>query len=194
MELTLDLNQRYTYADYLTWLDDKRRELVDGFIHLFSPAPSMRHAEVVRNIGGELYYILRDHEGPCKVFIAPFDVRLPKNGETANDKIYTVVQPDVCVVCDPAKLDNPGCLGAPDLVVEVQSISTGEYDMTEKFYLYEAAGVPEYWVISPYENTMDVFLLQPNGKYDKGTRYTSGALPIQALGGILMALRYIFKS
>jgi Uma2 family endonuclease len=78
--------------------------------------------------------------------------------------------------------------------VEVQSISTKEYDKTEKFHLYEASRVPEYWIVSPYENTVDIFLLQPNGKYDAGTRYTSGALPVQALGGMRIALRYIFKS
>jgi Uma2 family endonuclease len=194
MELTLDLNKRYTYADYLTWLDDRRRELLDGFIHLFPPETFTRHQEVVGRVVCKLYDIVERRKLPYEVCLGPIDVRLPQNGEVADDKIYSVVQPDVCVVCDPAKLTEQGCLGAPDLMVEVQSPTTAEYDMTEKFHLYEASGVPEYWIISPYENTVEVFLLQPNGKYNKGTRYTSGTLPIQALGGISITLRYIFKS
>jgi Uma2 family endonuclease len=193
MELTLDLNKRYTYADYLTWFDDKRRELLDGIVHLFAAAPSKRHQKVAGRLFAKMFNIIEKHKGTCEVYHAPFDVRLPKNGERADDKIYTVVQPDVCIVCDPAKLDDQGCLGAPDLMVEVKSISTRDYDMTEKFRLYEASGVLEYWIVSPFDNMVDVFLLQPNGKYDEGTRYTSGYLPIQALGGIRITLRYIFK-
>ena len=129
MELSLDLSKRYTYADYLTWLDDKRRELFDGFIKMMSPAPRRIHAEIGFNISWHLGAILKKNRGKCKVFVAPFDVRLPKNGETTDDKIYTVVQPDICVVCDMSKLDKRGCCGAPDLIVEVLSPSTLKRDV-----------------------------------------------------------------
>ena len=112
------------------------------------------------------------------MFPAPFDVRLPKNGETDDGKIYTVVQPDICVVCDLSKIDKRGCIGAPDLIVEIQSFSTARYDLTEKFNLYEASGVREYWIVFPYEKCVEVFLLQPDGKYDKGTQYEQGKIPV----------------
>jgi Uma2 family endonuclease len=171
MEVILDVNKRYTYADYLTWWDDKRRELVDGVVKLMSPAATAQHADISSNIHYGLKNYIRSNKGECKVFSAPFDVRLPENGERENGKIYTVVQPDICVICDKLKLDKRGCLGAPDMVVEILSPSTLRYDLTEKFSLYEAAGVREYWVVSPDAPSVHVFLLQPDGKYDRGTVY-----------------------
>jgi len=178
MELVLDLKKRYTYADYLTWKDYKRRELVDGFIKSMSPSPSMKHQRVCGNLIADFHRIIKKNKGKCEVFVSPFDVRLPQNGEKEDEHIYNVVQPDICVVCDPSKIDKRGCLGAPDLVVEIQSFSTTQYDLNVKFALYEASGVREYWVVFPHEEGVIVFLLQPDGKYDKGTQYESGKIPI----------------
>ena len=193
MELVLDYNKRYTYADYLTWIDDKMRELINGFIKLMSPAPAARH----QAMGGALYRklgnIIERNKGNCLVFYAPFDVRLPKNGETEDDKIYTVVQPDICVVCDLSKIDKKGCLGAPDLIVEIQSPTTAKYDMTEKFNLYEEAGVSEYWIVFPYDEVIQIFRRQPDGKYDKGTIYESGNIPIGIFGGEEFEIESIFN-
>ncbi|MDR0995272.1 MAG: Uma2 family endonuclease [Tannerella sp.] len=155
MELTLDMTKRYTYADYLTWMDDKRRELVDGFIKLMS-APRRVQETVTMNLAVDLGLFLRQKGGGCQVFSAPFDVRLPKNGERKDKEIYTVVQPDICVVCDPSKLDERGCLGAPDMVVEILSPSSAQYDLDQKFHLYERSGVKEYWSISPKEKGVNV--------------------------------------
>ncbi|MDR1368600.1 MAG: Uma2 family endonuclease, partial [Dysgonamonadaceae bacterium] len=143
MEAYISLSKRYTYADYLSWTDDKRRELYDGIIHDLFSAPNRFHAEISFNLSFIIQWFVkkRKGKGKCKVYHAPFDVRLPKNGETADDKIYTVVQPDICVICDPAKLDKRGCIGAPDLIVEVQSPSTAKHDLNDKFRLYEEAGV-----------------------------------------------------
>jgi Uma2 family endonuclease len=196
MELALDLTKRYTYADYLTWADDKMRELLNGFIKLMSPAPARKHQGVVIELGSELRSIIRKHKGNCKVYPAPFDVRLPKNNETADDKIYTVVQPDICVICDLAKLDERGCLGAPDLIVEIQSFSTAKYDLTDKFFLYEEAGVREYWVAFPLETGIMKFVLQPNGKYDKGTKYELGIdekIPVEIFDRKTIKLKDIFS-
>jgi len=179
MELSLDMKKRYTYADYLTWLDDQSRELINGFIRLMSPAPRMRHARVNSKIFGNLWTILKKHKGKCEVFTAPFDVRFPKQGETADDRIDTVVQPDICVVCDLSKLDERGCCGAPDMIVEILSPSTLKKDVTEKFDLYETSGVKEYWIVHPTEKVIQVFLLQEDGKYDDGTLYEwSGQIPV----------------
>jgi Uma2 family endonuclease len=190
MELSLDLNKRYTYADYYTWWDNTRRELLHGLIKLMSPAPTAQHQEITGNLYGELRYTVKKHKGKCKVFIAPFDVRLPKNGEKEDALIDTVVQPDVCIVCDPAKIDRRGCLGAPDFIAEVQSLSTSKYDLSEKFALYEASGVREYWVVFPSEG-VQVFLLQPDGKYDEGTVYETGKVPVHIFDGLEINLEEI---
>ena len=194
MELVLDMNRRYTYADYLTWWDDKRRELIDGFIKMMSPAATLSHAKVVgRVFYAAINHIKRNH-GTCNVFTAPFDVRLPKNGETADNQIYTVVQPDIIVVCDPSKLEERGCLGAPDMIVEVLSPSTRKYDLHDKFNLYEASGVKEYWVIAPKEDKdVTVFLLQDDGKYSEGTLYTGNVkIPVQSLPGLEIDTQDLF--
>ena len=132
MELFLDVNKRYTYADYLTWIDGQARELINGFIKKMSPAPRLEHANVNTKILWNLESFIRKNKGKCKVFTAPFDVRFPKQGETADDKIDTVVQPDICVVCDLSKLDTRGCCGAPDMIVEILSPSTAKKDVSEK--------------------------------------------------------------
>ncbi|MDR1914017.1 MAG: Uma2 family endonuclease [Clostridiales bacterium] len=191
MGLSLDTNKQYTYADYLTWWDDKRRELVGGFIKMMSPAAARQHQEISGNLYWELRNLIKQNKGKCKIFTAPFDVRLPKNGETENEQINTVVQPDICVVCNPEKLDTRGCLGAPDWVVEIQSPATARYDLTEKFNLYEASGVREYWVVFPAE-AIQVFLLQANGTYDNGTLYEEGKVPIHIFEGESIDLKDVF--
>lgn len=194
MDITLDLKKRYTYADYLTWLDGKTRELLDGFIHLMSPAPTSTHADIAINIIVTLGSYIDKKKGKCKVYTAPFDVRLPKNGEKADNKIYTVVQPDICVICDESKIDERGCLGAPDMVVEILSLSTQRYDWVKKFNLYEAAGVKEYWIVSPKEKGVNVFILQENGKYDDGTVYEGEVdIPVKTLPGLNLSITKIFK-
>jgi Uma2 family endonuclease len=195
MELVLDINKRYSYAEYLAWIDDKRRELVDGFIKMMSPAPGRKHQEVSGNLFSHLHRFLKKNKGACKVYHAPFDVRLPINGEKENGQIYNVVQPDICIICDPAKLDKKGCIGAPDLIVEIESFSTAHYDLTQKFNLYEASGVREYWVVFPYDEGIEVFLLQSDGKYDAGTKYTSDIsekIPISIFDGYKIDIKDIF--
>ena len=192
MELVLDTNKRYSYADYLMWIDNIRRELIEGVIK-FLPAPRDIHVEVCYNISWNLGTILKKNKGKCKVRPAPFDVRFPKNGETANDKIHTVVQPDISVICDLSKLDEDGCLGAPDMIVEVLSPSTAKRDWNEKFFLYEAHGVKEYWIVHPKEKAVNVFLLQDDGKYDAGALYErKGVIPVHIFNGYPIDIDDIF--
>ncbi|MDR1342167.1 MAG: Uma2 family endonuclease [Prevotellaceae bacterium] len=192
MELTLNMNWQYTYADYLQWLDDKRRELINGFIRMMS-APTTTHAGVTGGLHALLYYFIKRRSEKCKVFAAPFDVRLPKNGEKNDDKIFSVVQPDIVVICDPSKIDEKGCLGAPDMVVEVLSPSTRKYDLNEKFNLYEASGVKEYWIVEPFAKDVAVFLLQENGNYAEGVIYRgSTKIPVQTLPGLEVDTEELF--
>ncbi|MDR3184284.1 MAG: Uma2 family endonuclease, partial [Prevotellaceae bacterium] len=144
----------------------------------------------VMNLLGELRYLIKKKKEKCEIFPAPFDVRLPKNGEKEDAKIDTVVQPDLCIVCDPSKLDRRGCLDAPDFIAEVQSPATAKYDLTEKFALYETSGVREYWVVFPAVG-LQVFLLQPNGKYDEGTAYEAGKIPVHIFNGLEIDLEEI---
>jgi Uma2 family endonuclease len=168
--IQLDLTKRYTYADYLTWFDDVRRELIDGFIHIMS-APIRVHQHISAALFIFMDKMTKKRRGKCHIYYAPFDVRLPKNGETDDDKIYNVVQPDICVICDMSKLDDKGCIGAPDLIVEISSPSTLKKDWNYKFNLYEKSGVREYWIVNPKTKIVNVFILQPDGYYDIGTEY-----------------------
>jgi Uma2 family endonuclease len=193
MELSLDLTRRYSFADYLSWLDNKRRELFDGYVHEMA-APAWQHQRASAQSTIELGMLIRRHSGHCEVFTAPFDVRLPVNGETEDGKIYTVVQPDIVVLCDLSKLKGTGCIGAPDLVIEIHSPSTSYYDMNKKYHLYERHGVREYWVVYPLDHVISVFTLGSDGKYGEGVEYNSGVVPIGIFGGISIELGSIFTS
>jgi Uma2 family endonuclease len=156
-----------------------------------SPASKPIHQRVSVELISELRTFVKKNKGNCKVY-HDIDVRFPKNGEVSDNKIFDVVQPDICVICDPSKVDDNGCIGAPDLVVEIQSFSTAKYDLNEKFKLYEAFGVREYWVVYPREGGIEVFLLQSDGKYDNGTRYEHGKIPVTIFDGYEIDLEDIF--
>jgi len=181
----LDLSKQYTYADYLTWQFDEMVELIKGKIYKMSPAPNRRHQDIAFNITRSVGNSLAGY--PCKVYPAPFDLRLPKLGEKADSEIYTVVQPDLCIVCDLSKLDDRGCLGAPDLIIEILSPSTAQKDVTEKYHLYEQSGVKEYWITDPTNETLLPYTLGDDGRYNaskmlsKSERIQSRFLPVLQL-------------
>jgi Uma2 family endonuclease len=153
----------HTYADYITRPDEMHYELIDGCAYAMGPAPVRRHQEVA----GEIFRQIADAlEGsPCRPYIAPFDVRLPRTNE-ADDLVDTVVQPDISVICDKAKLDERGCRGAPDWVIEVLSPRTVSHDQIVKRALYERAGVREFWLVHPMDSVVTIYLLE-NGAYGK---------------------------
>lgn len=153
----------FTYADYARWPESERWELVDGEAYAMA-APQRLHQKVVLAIGAQLYQYLQGK--PCEPYVAPFDVRLPKASE-ADDAIDTVVQPDIVVVCDPTKLDDKGCRGAPDWIIEVLSPSTALMDMMKKLNLYQKHGVKEYWLVHPTDQWIMIYVLESNGEYGK---------------------------
>ena len=190
--LVLDLNKRYTYADYLTWMDDVRRELIDGFISMMA-GTSRFHGEVSNNIALRLNLHLLNSKCNCRVYTAPVDVLLPKNGETEADKIYDVVQPDIFVVCGGWKGGDNAFLGAPDMVVEILSQSNRKKDLIKKFHLYENAGVREYWIADPKVKTVTAYVMQDNGEYDDGEIYQTGEkIPVHIFDGHLIEMNDIF--
>ncbi len=158
----LDPNGSYTYADYLLWQFQERVELLRGHLRQMS-APSRKH----QAINGNLYRLVANAlwRSSCKVYAAPFDVRLTRFSKAQDKEVTTVVQPDLCVICDPAKLDDRGCIGAPDLVIEILSPGNSRTEMKDKFELYQEAGVLEYWIVSPIEETVQVWKLTDEGYY-----------------------------
>lgn len=151
----LDLTKTYTYSDYLLWQFSERVELIKGFIRKMSPAPSLKHQTISQNLNWKIYSFFENH--PCSVFVAPFDVRLPIK---SSKKDTTVVQPDLCIICDENKLDDKGCNGAPDLIVEILSPNNSKHDIDTKFNLYQESGVKEYWIVEPEERFVLVYTLQ----------------------------------
>ena len=155
------LNGKYTYADYLTWDDEERWELIDGIPFNMTPAPDAKHQGVSMALSGILYNYLK--KKPCKVFAAPFDVRFFDKKEADSTDIITVVQPDIVIICDESKVDKRGCLGAPDIVIEILSPATAYRDETEKLKLYEKYGVKEYWIVNPEAHYIMIYRLDDNG-------------------------------
>lgn len=160
----LDLSKTYTYADYLTWRLNERVELIKGWIYKMSPAPRPLHQEVEGYLHVQLWNFFKKDK--CKVYQSPFDVRLIKNKGQDDKEITTVVQPDICVVCNPNQIDDRGCVGAPDLIVEVLSTSTMKKDYNEKFNLYQENGVKEYWLVNPEMKGIQIFTLE-NEEYEE---------------------------
>jgi Uma2 family endonuclease len=155
----LDFNKTYSYADYLTWKFQERLEIFKGKIFRMSPAPSTSHQKVASNLHGILWNKFKNHS--CNLFSAPFDVRLLDKKKSTNDsEIFTVVQPDLCVICDENKLDKRGAFGAPDLVIEILSPGNSKKEMKYKFDLYEEAGVLEYWIVNPEDKTFLIYVLR----------------------------------
>jgi Uma2 family endonuclease len=188
MGLALRDANRYTYGDYRTWTDDKRWELIDGFAYAMAPAPTRVHQLVVGEVFRQIANQLQAQR--CRPFVAPFDVRLPRANE-ADAAIDTVVQPDITVVCDPAKLDERGCRGAPDWVIEVLSPATADHDHRVKRALYERVGVLEYWLIHPTDRVVHVYLAE-QGAYGKPAVFDfSGSIPALAVSGILVDLAMV---
>ncbi len=157
----LDFSKRYTYADYLLWKFEERLELIKGRIFRMSPAPSRRHQEIV----GDLYFTIRTifESVSCQLFVSPFDVRLPE--KSGSIKSRNVVQPDLCIVCDATKLDEKGCNGAPDLIIEVLSPGNTKKEMDDKYSLYEESGVREYWMVQPEDKCVIIYVLNEHGQY-----------------------------
>ena len=190
-------NERWTYADYLTWPDDERWEIIDGVAYpwnvtqAMSPGPGRSHQTISRELLVTFATFLKGK--PCQVYSAPFDVRFVLDAAQSDNYVETVVQPDIFVVCDASKLDEKGCKGAPDLVVEITSPSTGSKDLTVKYDLYQRHGVKEYWIVHPEEQTVMVFKRGENGTYGKLERYAKdGNVPVPLLGDLVINLVGVF--
>lgn len=189
----LNTEQHYTYADYLKWRLKERVELFKGRISKMSPAPNVRHQRIVGKLFNQLFNYLEQQS--CEVFTAPFDLRLPlPPGKQQPEQIDTVVQPDLCVICDLSKLDEQGCIGPPDLVVEVLSPGNTNREMKDKFELYQSAAVPEYWIIDPEREHLLQYLLNEDGQYTTAAPLVSSdTLHSHSVKGFSLPLSSLFN-
>lgn len=180
----------YSYADYLSWDFEEMVELIKGKIFRQAAAPRRIHQEVSLKVARLIADFLEGEK--CKTFIAPFDVRLPVHSKR-NEEIFTVVQPDICVVCDMDKLDEMGCVGAPDLIIEILSPSNNQKELINKYEVYEESGVKEYWIIHPSEKTLFIYTLVDE-EYIPSKLYTIGhQVASSAIEGFILDLEQVFE-
>jgi len=191
----LDFTKQYTYADYLTWRFKERVELIKGWLHKMTPAPRRKHQRISADMQFLLMSFLKKNKKKCQIFDAPFDVRLKKNKK--EKVITTVVQPDICIICDLEKLDERGCIGAPDLIVEILSPSTTIRDTQDKFNLYQENLVKEYWIVNPDAESIEVFLLNKENKYYSVGIYNEldgyTEVPVNIFPKLKLQLKEIFE-
>jgi Uma2 family endonuclease len=179
-------SEHYTYANVLEWDENVRAEIIDGELYMMAP-PSTVHQRISRELFGQLYNYLDGK--PCEAFTAPFGVRLfPQEDKT--DDIF--VEPDIVVVCDPSKLDDWGCNGAPDLIIEIISPTNSRHDRFVKFQKYLAAGVREYWIVDPNEQTVQTHVLD-TGRYVTAVYGQSDEVPVTVLPGCVINLARVFS-
>jgi len=185
------IEKKFTYKDYLSWSDEERWELIDGVAYNMSPAPSRRHQEIL----GELYRQIATYllDKPCRVYVAPFDVRLPENDEV-DDEVKTVVQPDIVVICEKNKLDDRGGRGAPDIVIEISSPYTTQKDLVTKYHLYERHKIPQYWIFDQETEKVIIYKLK-NDKYGKAQEYKKeDKIKVDRFKDLEIDLGIIFKT
>lgn len=182
-------DKRYTFADVLIWPEDAHIELIEGVPYQL-PRRSRIHQEICQKLGLSLWKYMEDKLG--EVFFMPLSTRLfEKDGDTP-EGVDTYVEPDIIVICDPSKLDDIGCKGAPDLIIEILSPSSKRHDMVTKFNLYRRAGVREYWIVDPDGKTVQTYILE-NGYYIAGDLASPGdKLPVNVLDGCVVDLAQLF--
>ncbi len=188
--MALPREKRYTFGDILNGDESERVELIDGELYMMAP-PTRAHQRAL----GELFNQLKNHlkDKPCQVYPAPFGVRLFETAGDRPEDSDTMVEPDVSVICDPDKLDELGCRGAPDFIAEVLSPSTQGYDRVKKYDLYLRAGVREYWIVDTKSRTVSVHVLE-DGQYGSPQVYVAGdAVPVAALGGLVIDTGELFE-
>ena len=183
--------ERFTYADYLLWEGPERYELLDGHAVMLA-SPARIHQDISMELSRQFANYLEGKK--CRVYAAPFDVRLFEEEGDRPEDVQTVVQPDISIICDPDKLDERGCKGAPDLTLEVLSPSSTRHDLLVKLDLYQRAGVREYWVVSPEDKSLHVFLLDGGALKLSHVYGFKDAAKVNILDGCFIELSKVFPA
>ncbi len=187
--MSMSQDKLYTLADILEWDEGERAEVIDGSLYMMA-TPSRIH----QKISGELFGQLREYLGgkQCEVYAAPFAVRLFEGAEDSPENVYTMVEPDISVICSPEKLDDMGCKGAPDLIIEILSPSTRRHDRLTKFNLYQRAGVREYWIVDPSDRSVQSFLLENNAYIARDFAVNDDKITVNVLQDCVIDLAPVF--
>ena len=184
-------NEHYTSADYLSWDNSDRMELINGNVVMMA-SPTFIHQRILGQIYRQFANFL--DEKPCEPFLSPLDVRLFEKDGDKPENVNTVVQPDILVICDHKKIDEHGIKGAPDLVVEILSPSTQGHDCFVKLNLYQQAGVREYWLVDPESKTVKVLVLDDEGIYHISKAYKqTDTVKVNILNGCAIELDKVFS-
>jgi Uma2 family endonuclease len=187
---TSEKNIRYSYRDYLTWDQDERWELIEGIPYNMTPAPSSKHQEILGNIFVLFYQYLSGRR--CKAYLAPFEVRL--SDEESDEQTFNVVQPDLSIICDPKKIDERGCKGSPDLIVEVLSPGiAAKRDKIIKFELYQKYKIKEYWIVDPFNENVEVYLLKDDSFSNRQVYVKGDVFTVSIFTDLLIDMNRIFK-
>lgn len=183
-------DRKYSYADYLTWNEEEKWEIIDGVPYMHS-APTWQHQAISVELTSQFNAFLKDK--PCRVFAAPFDLCIPENNESDEEISNIIAQPDILVVCDENKLRKTGYFGVPSLVIEVSSPSTARNDKLIKFNKYEKAGVKEYWIVEPENKLISVFTQQDNQRYGRPDVYSEeDKIKVNIFPDLLIDLKPVF--
>ncbi|MHB1653489.1 MAG: Uma2 family endonuclease [Desulfitobacteriaceae bacterium] len=184
-------NKKYSFADYLTWPENERWEIIDG-VPFMQAAPTWQHQALLRELLTQFNNYLKGKL--CQVFSSPFDLRLPETNEKDEETTF-VVQPDIVVVCDKEGLKGTGYYGTPTLVIEISSPSTARSDKVWKFNRYEKVGIKEYWIVEPDGKFISVFTLLPNNRYGRPESYTeTDRVKVSIFPDLTVDLKPVFES
>lgn len=191
MPLPYDKKRKYTYADYITWPEEERWEIIEGVPYL-QAAPTWQHQAISVELTSQFNNYLKGKS--CRVFASPFDLCIPEDNES-DEEVPTVIQPDIVVICDNSKLRKTGYFGVPSLIIEISSPSTTRQDRVLKFNMYEKAGVKEYWIVDPDGKYISVFTLQENKSYGRPESYTEkDKIKVSVLPELIIDLAPVFNS
>lgn len=183
--------RKYTYADYLTWPEAERWEIIDGVPYM-QAAPTWQHQAISVELTSQFNTYLKGK--PCRVFAAPFDLCIPDYNENDEEISNIISQPDIVVVCDESKLRKTGYFGIPALVIEISSPSTIRRDKVLKFNKFEKAGVKEYWIVEPEGKFISIFALQENKRYGRPEIYTDeNKIQVSGFPDLVIDLSTVFE-
>ncbi len=187
--MSMSQDKLYTLADILEWDEGERAEVIDGSLYMMA-TPSRIHQKISGELFGQLREYLRGKQ--CEVYAAPFAVRLFEGAEDSPENVYTMVEPDISVLCSPEKLDDMGSKGAPDLIIEILSPSTRRHNRLTKFNLYQRAGVREYWIVDPSDRSVQSFLLENNAYIARDFAVNDDKITVNVLQDCVIDLAPVF--
>lgn len=168
----------YTIDDIYALPDGQRAELIDGKMYMMVP-PNARHQDIIFSLSRKIADYIDANQGSCKIYLAPYAVFL-----NADDKNY--VEPDISVICDKSKLEDKGCNGTPDWIVEVISPSTQRMDYSIKLFKYRTAGVREYWIVNPITKTVQIYSF--DDEEDSSQFSFDDEIPVHIFDGLTIKL------